>query len=54
MGTQVFDCKEGCGETVQYQRKIVKGVRDVDDDKKTKTVYLTCSKGHTHAYQLEG
>ena len=54
MDVKIFDCKEGCGEKVEYKRKVVRGLRDVAGEPKTKTVYLTCPQGHTHAYRVEG
>jgi hypothetical protein len=45
-------CKEpGCESTVTYVRIVVEGAR-LENTSATKVVYLTCSKGHVHAYDV--
>ena len=48
-----FDCKEqGCPEKISYERQIVVGFVTTVNKETAKTVYLTCAKDHTHAYEV--
>lgn len=55
---QTLNCKEPkCKEKVEYEDRVVGGGAFLKQPghkpkKKTKTVYLTCPKGHTHSYSL--
>jgi hypothetical protein len=52
-----FECREpGCAESVVYKRKIVLGLGRYrrQNEPRTKIIYLTCSRGHTHRYELSG
>jgi hypothetical protein len=49
-------CKEkDCGEEIDYEREPITAFRfetGTTIKSGTKTVYLTCGNGHTHAYRV--
>lgn len=53
-----YKCKEdNCNEVVDYKPKRVFGftkphASDKEEEGQEITVYLTCPKGHTHAYRI--
>ena len=59
--SQNFQCKEsGCTRSVNYVadnliafKKVTAIVKPKSRKSNTKTVYLTCGKGHTHPYTVK-
>ncbi len=53
----VFPCKhDGCDEMVTYVPTVVLGaLREAENrDRRARTIYLRCPRGHVHAYRVIG
>lgn len=47
-------CKEpGCNQTVTYERKVVRGFKQLREEPRHVSVYLTCANDHTHKYEFD-